>query len=192
MIRLTTPQLKWCYNHACRIVEHYGGERGKGSGIYNHNKVHSNLVGVKGELATVLWLRTHIDDETRVKSNYESFSDSSMKGDINIDGQAIEVKSLRPHHWEDHRDKEPKSFRRMVPPSQLKHYVRANAILVWTTATGNILNDRVELKGWNWANEVQTHGRRVRTICDNVWLQDDSMMRAIESLPDVLASHSKD
>jgi hypothetical protein len=184
-IKLSSEELKWCYRHATNIVDHWGGEKSRGSGTYNHNRVDGNLVGVKGELGLTRWLQGYFED-SKVKSNYKSFSDSSKHGDIGCNGQCIEVKSLRPHHWEEYRDKEPKTLRRMIPPKQLEKYVAAKAIVVWTTATGNIINSLVELKGWNYAHEVKANGRHVRTICDNVWLQRDEDMRDMASLIPVL------
>ena len=185
LVKLKGAELKWCYRHATNIVDHWGGEKSRGSGTYNHNRVDGNLVGVKGELGVTRWLQGFFDD-SQIKSNYKSFNDSGKRGDIGCAGRTIEVKSLRPRHWVDHRDKEPKSLRRMVPPKQLEKYVRAEAIVVWATATGNIINGNVEVKGWNYAHEIQTKGRRVRTICDNVWLSQDEDMRDMDSLVAVL------
>ena len=56
-------ELRWCQRHAEKIVEHYGGDGNKGSGAYNHNKVSSNLVGVKSEVATKVWLKRHIQKD---------------------------------------------------------------------------------------------------------------------------------
>ena len=180
-VRLTSEELKWCYRHATNIVDHWGGKKSRGSGTYNHNRVDGNLVGVKGELGLTRWLQAHFEDN-QVKSNYKSFSDSGKKGDICCNGHCIEVKSLRPRHWEVHRTHTPRTLRRMVPPKQLKKYVRANAIVVWTTATGNIINSDVELKGWNYAHEIHNNGQRVKTICENVWLKNDEDMHDMGSL----------
>ena len=81
--------------------------------------------------------------------------------------KVIEVKGLRPHQWQ--------KFRRMVPPKQLRHCVRNRAIIVWTLAKGNSQDSKVKLMGWNYAHEVENHGVEVRTICDNIWLQDDEV-----------------
>jgi len=184
-IKLTDDELKRCYRHATNIVDYWGGEKSRGSGTYNHNRVDGNLVGVKGELGLTRWLQGYFEDR-QIKSNYMSFDDSGQRGDISCNGRCLEVKSLRPHHWEEFRASEPKTLRRMVPPKQLSKYVQSNAIVVWTTATGNIVNSFVSLKGWNYAREIQTKGTKVRTICDNIWLQNDEDMRDMPSLLDVL------
>ena len=184
-IKLTVKDQKWCYRHATNIVDHWGGEKSRGSGTYNHNRVDGNLVGVKGELGVTRWLQDYFEDR-QIKSNYMTFDDTGKRGDISCNGQCIEVKSLRPHHWENFRPTKPTTLRRMVPPNQLEKYVKANAIVVWATATGNIINSFVRLKGWNYAREIQTKGKKVRTICDNVWLQNDEDMRDMPTLVNVL------
>lgn len=186
-IVLDGPSLKWCYRHATNIVDHYGGELSRGSGTYNHNRVDGNMVGVKGELGLTRWLQDYFDD-SQLKSNYKSFTDSAHRGDIHCNGHVIEVKGLRPHQWDENPNRPGgwNTYRRMVPPNQLEKYVRAHAIVVWTTATGNLLNGVVELKGWNHAHEIETKGKRVKTICDNVWLQHDEDMHDMEELIPVL------
>ena len=44
----------------------------------------------------------------------------------------------------------------------------------------------VELKGWNYATEVDEMGEYRRTICDNIWLKEDEHMRPMDSLIGVL------
>ena len=61
-VSLSDKQLKWCRDHAQKIVDYYGGNNTLGSGSYNHNKISSNLVGVKSEVATTVWLKRHIDN----------------------------------------------------------------------------------------------------------------------------------
>lgn len=182
---LTSPELKWCYRHATNIVDHYGGEKSRGSGTYNHNTVDGNLVGVKGELGLTRWLQGYFEDDKLI-SNYKSFTDSPKRGDIQCNGKPIEVKGLRPDHWDEVPGRQWPTYRRMVPPSQLEHYIAANAIVVWTTATGNMLDGCVELKGWNYAHEIENKGKRVKTRCDNVWLANDSDMHAMARLIPVL------
>jgi len=180
-ISLTGKELKWCYNHAHSIVDYWGGEKSLGSGTYGHNKVDGNLVGVKCELGMTRWLQRYFDDD-EIKSNFKSFDDSGKRGDICCHGKIIEVKGLRPWQWSHHRVKEPTTYRRMVPPTQLKKYVKNNAIVVWVTSTGNTLNKFVEIKGWNYAYEVQNKGKLVQTICSNMWLKNDKDMRDMKSL----------
>ena len=176
-VKLFAREMKWCQKHAERIVNHYGGHGSKGSGAYNHNKISSNLVGVKSEKATVIYLKRFIPLED-IEENYIDFTNTSLIGDLNIYGQSIEIKGLRPHQWD--------KFKRMIPPKQLKHYVRDESIVVWTTASGDTKNSTVKLMGWNYAHEVQTKGVDVQTICANVWLENDEDMHPIEDLPQIL------
>ena len=44
-ILLSGKELKWCYRHATALVDHWGGEKNRGSGTYNHNRVDGNIVG---------------------------------------------------------------------------------------------------------------------------------------------------
>uniref|UniRef100_A0A6C0BNX8 Uncharacterized protein n=1 Tax=viral metagenome TaxID=1070528 RepID=A0A6C0BNX8_9ZZZZ len=172
LIFLSDDELAWCERHARDLVDFYGGEKSQGSGTYKHNKVSGNLVGVKGELAVTRWLQGRFK---QVTSNYTSFTDSSRRGDITCNGHVIEVKSIRPRQWSSLR-----TLRRMVPPRQLEKYVRANAIVVWATADPG--GRRVQLKGWNRAREIQAKGKKVKTVCENVWLQHDQDMHTLDSL----------
>ena len=48
-----------------------------------------------------------------IEENYIDFTNNtSLIGDLNIYGQSIEIKGLRPHQWD--------KFKRMIPPKQLK------------------------------------------------------------------------
>jgi len=89
------------------------------------------------------------------------------------------VKSLRPSYWEE--------FRRMIPPKQLAEYVKKDAIVIWTTATGDCYSGSVCIKGWNYAKEVQEKGLAVKTVCDNIWLKDDALMRDLTSLFEMMS-----
>ena len=179
-VNLSDTELDWCQGHAEEIVNYYAKKFGdKGSGAYNHNKVSSNLVGVKSELATKVWLNRNFD-ESDIQCNYEDFKNKKLVGDINIHGRSLEIKGLRPNHWN--------KFKRCVPPNQLNHYVRDDAIVIWTTASGDINNDEIQLKGWNYAHEIKDKGIFRRTICDNIWLEADEDMRNMESLLGVLKS----
>jgi len=184
-VTLTSKELKWCYRHATNIVDHFGGENSRGSGTYNHNRVDGNLVGVKGELGLTRWLQDYFEPQD-IQSNFKSFTDSGKRGDIQCNGKVIEVKGLRPHQWEVSPHREWKTYRRMVPPHQLQKYVKNDAIVVWITSTGNIINSTVQIKGWNYAHDVLNRGRNVKTICDNVWLEHDGDMRDMASLIPVL------
>jgi len=178
-IKLFKNELAWCQRHAEDIVNHYGGEGSGGSGSYNHNKVSSNLVGVKSEVATKVWFKQFLPLEI-IECNYEKFGDEAkmLVGDLNIGGQSFEIKGLQPYQWD--------KFKRMVPPRQLHHYVQDNAIIIWTTATGDTKDSKVYLKGWNYAHEVRSKGINVVTICDNVWLENDADMREMQELKPIL------
>jgi len=174
---LNDDELEWCKNHACEIVEYYGGQGTRGSGTYNHNKVSSNMVGVKSEVATSKWFSESVSNPN-IQENYKHFKKRGLKGDLQVKKEVIEVKGLRPHQWD--------KFKRMIPPKQLKHCVRNKAIVVWTLTTGDTKSSEVKLMGWNYAYEVEAHGIEIRTICDNVWLKDDELMRSMDSLADLL------
>ncbi len=177
-VKLFNKELNWCQQHAERIVEYYDKKFGAGgSGSYNHNKVSSNLVGVKSEKATEVWLKRYIPLED-LELNYKNFEDKDLVGDINVYGQSLEIKGLRPNQWD--------KFKRMIPPKQLHHYVKDESIVIWTTATGDDNNSKVKLMGWNYAHEVQDKGKQVQTICENIWLENDGDMRIIQDLPAIL------
>lgn len=177
-VELSEDELAWCEGHALEIVEYYGGNNTMGSGQYNHNKVSSNLVGVKSEVATTKWLRESVEGAVLLE-NFKQYRASGLKGDILCNNHVIEVKGLRPHQW--------KKFKRMVPPRQLKKCVRNDAIIVWTLTKGDSKNSKVKLMGWNYAYEVEAFGVAVKTICDNVWLEDDTLMRPMDTLAEVVS-----
>jgi hypothetical protein len=178
-VKLFPRELEWCQKHAEKIVEHYGGNNTTGSGSYNHNNIGSNMVGIKSEVATKVWLKRDFSLED-IKCNYEDFTNKRLKGDLNLFGQSLEVKGLRPEQWD--------KFKRCIPPRQLDAYVRDKAIVIWATAAGDMKDAKVNLKGWNYAHEVKAKGIFRRTICDNIWLKEDDDMRSMETLSDVLKS----
>ena len=178
-VKLFPRELKWCQSHAEKIVEYYGGNNTTGSGSYNHNNIGSNMVGVKSEVATKVWLKRSflLSD---IKCNFEEFKNKKLKGDLNLFGQSLEVKGLRPHQWE--------KFKRCIPPRQLDAYVRDKAIVIWTTAEADTKDLKVDLQGWNYAHEVKAKGIFRRTICDNIWLKEDEDMRSMDTLVEILKS----
>ncbi len=176
-VRLRKNEINWCQKHAEEIVEHYGGNGTKGSGSYAHNKISSNMVGVKCEVGTAIFLKRHFDDEI-IQRNYEDFKNKKLKGDIEINGHILEVKGLRPHQWS--------KFKRCIPPNQLKNYVAENAIVIWATASGDQKNDKVRIYGWNYAADVEEKGVFRQTICANIWLEEDEDMRDMRELIEVL------
>ena len=176
-IHLRKHELNWCQKHAEDIVNHYGGDGSGGSGSYAHNKISSNMVGVKCEVGTAIFLKKHFDNNI-IHRNYEDFKNKKLKGDIEINGHILEVKGLQPHQWD--------KFKRCIPPNQLKHYVSENAIVIWATAAGNKRNRRVKIYGWNYATDVDEKGIFRQTICANIWLKDDADMRDMTELIEVL------
>ncbi len=169
VITLESHELSQCIEHAKKIVEYYGDARG--SNTYKHNRVESNIIGVKGEVAVAKWLRSFLPCE-EVIANFGDFK-TQGKSDITYLDKNIEVKSLRPSHWN--------RFKRMIPPGQLQEYVKKEAIVVWVTATPDE-DCNVQLKGWNYAKDVLEKGITTTTICKNVWLMDDTNMRTIDAL----------
>ena len=69
----------------------------------------------------------------------------------------------------------------------MEKYVKNNRIVIWTVTTGDIENENVEIKGWNWCSEVKEHGVFRRTICANIWLKQDELMRPIQTLKELLS-----
>ena len=193
--KLSHDQIDWCWSHARAIVNLYDGHGSKGSGMYSHNKVGSNVVGVKGELATALFLEEQINDESKSSLNarviryYEDIDRNvNHPGDLGLEIKnklclPIEVKGLRYNQWN--------KFKRMIPPRQLKNYAKKNAIVVWTIADTQGQNkSEVRIKGWNYAKEVQEQGVFIKTICDNIWLEDDAAMHPPNTLLDALIEES--
>lgn len=177
IIELSESELSWCLENAKKIVEHYSKKGSKGSGTYNHNKVSSNLVGYKSEVACKKWFSEFIPTP-EVLCHFEDYLQPNTNGDIQIKTQGLEIKGLRPHHWD--------KFKRCIPPHQLEKYVKHDRIVVWTVTTGDINSNTVEIKGWNWCKEVKEHGIFRQTICANIWLKEDDKMRSLDSLKDLL------
>jgi hypothetical protein len=172
-IYLSKAELEWCLEYAEKIVEHYGKRGNNGSGSYNHNKVDSNLVGFKSEVACKNWFSESVSQE-KILCHFEDYLNPNSNGDIEIDTQGFEVKGLRPTHWD--------KFKRCIPPHQLEKYVKNDAIVLWTVTTGDVIDNQVEIKGWNWCREVDEHGEFRQTICANIWLKEDSRMRPLDTL----------
>ena len=176
-ILLTKKDLEWCQKHAENIVEMYGGDGSQGSGTYSHNKISSNMVGVKCELGMAIFLEKYFNNKD-IKRNYEQFKNKKLKGDIGLNGYILEIKGLRHHQWD--------KFKRCIPPHQLKHYVSEQAIVIWATASGDKQNPNVKIQGWNYAKDVNNKGVFRQTICANIWLESDNDMRDMEELIEVL------
>jgi len=170
IVALKPDKIAWCLKHATAMVKHY--ESLYGCKQYNHNKIDSNMVGVQGEMAVANYLKS-VDPTLEIRENYVDFSNNTLKGDIVVaPNTVIEVKTVRPHHWE--------NLGRMVPPKQLTKYLNRKAIIIWAVAAPHDLE--VTLKGWNHAQEIAQLGVYKKTICDNTWLEDESHMHPMESL----------
>jgi len=104
-----------------------------------------------------------------------------------IDQRPIEAKGVTDDQWENVHRKYDLHLRRMVTPKQLKSYLSDDAIILWGTTSRDRVDEDVRLRGWNLASDLERHGERVRTICDNVYLRDDALMRPMEHLPLVLS-----
>ena len=98
-VYLKRKELDWCEKHAEKIVEHYGGNGTKGSGSYSHNKISSNIVGVKCEVGMAVYLKKFFDYRD-IRRNYIDFKNKKLKGDIMINDHVLEVKGLRHHQWD--------------------------------------------------------------------------------------------
>lgn len=180
-IYLTKDEMERCENHAEAIVAYYDEKWAKSGNRnnYNHNKVDSNRIGVRCEVATERWISTFLQPQD-YQSNFWDFKSSMGTGDIDVSDNNLEIKGLQFHQWS--------KFKRMIPPRQLAKYCKHNAIVIWGTSSKTIDDNEVHLKGWNWANEVKEKGVEVRTICDNIWLEDDQQMRAMSELKEILKS----
>lgn len=77
-----------------------------------------------------------------------------------MNGVLIEIKTVRSAQW--------KGLGRMIPPHQLMAAVRQKKIILWVVSDQE--SPIVELKGWNHATDVRTHGIPIKTRCDNIWL----------------------
>jgi hypothetical protein len=190
---LTEEELDRCWDHAKAIVEYYESRNGKnGSGSYGHNKISSNVIGVKVELAGSKWLRTQLPAAV-ILEHFWDFRNNSTDGDIGVvigsiaNQNPIEAKGVTDEQWENIHAKYGLHLRRMVTPKQLTAYNRDGAIILWGTTSRDRTDDDVRLRGWNLASDLEKHGERVRTICDNVYLRDDALMRPMEHLPLVLS-----
>jgi len=82
-IILDKEKFDWCVDHATAIVEYY--DKRRGGNAYNHNRVESNIVGVKGEVAVVRWLKEHAPD-LEIEENFIQFDNYSLRGDLLVNG----------------------------------------------------------------------------------------------------------
>ena len=193
-IILTEEELDRCWDHAKEIVEYYAKRNGaQGSGSYGHNKVSSNVVGVKVEVATSKWLRTQLPAAVVSEHFWDFRNNRASDGDIGViigefrNRDPIETKGVTDDQWENVHSRYGLHLRRMVTPKQLRNYLKHGALIVWGTTSRDRTDDDVRLRGWNLSSDLEEHGEEVRTICDNIYLRDESLMRPMEHLPLVLS-----
>lgn len=163
---------------AKKSVEYYDKRFGDGgSGNYQHNRLEGCLVGTKCEYGAFGWLRWKVKGK-KITADFENLTSHT---DVLCGEQKIEIKGLRNNQWD--------SFKRCIPPTQLDKYVAKNALVIWATTEANEEGTEVKLWGWNWASDVKDKGVFRKTICDNIWLKEDSDMRSLDSLISVLSEN---
>ena len=172
VMKLAPDSIKWCARHAAASVKLW--EQRRGGKQYNHNRVDSNIIGVRGEVAAYNYLKLAGPEGLQVEPNFMQLGNDNLKGDILVPPVQLEIKSIRPHQWE--------KLGRMITPKQLDKYVRGNAVVIWAMASPSDDDDEVVLKGWNYAREVRDLGRYKRTICDNIWLEDEKHMHPMDDI----------
>jgi len=145
-------------------------------GRYNHNSMVGCYVSKKSEWAVFGYLRWKLKGTSR--RVYPEFKKKRHESDIKVEEDHIEIKSLQNKQWA--------RYKRMVPPKQLTKYLEKNAIVVWTTTEGDDQDNCVKIYGWNHASDLEDKGIEVTTICDNIWLPNDSDMRSMDELIDIL------
>jgi len=157
-VQLTPQEVKETYALAKREVEKHN-ER---VGDYSHNNVSSTFIGLKAEAAVSFYLS-------------RTFDVQKGKGDLQIDGVPIEVKTVTEEQWV--------KLGRMIPPHQLEKYVSNKAIIVWATVDSyDHMDYNVNLKGWNNAYEIKAKGTPIKTICENIWLKNEKDMKEIATI----------
>jgi len=187
-VLLTEEELDRCWDHAKAIVEHYAKRSSTGSGSYGHNKISSNVIGVKVEVAGSKWLREQLPTAV-VAEHFWDFLSNADNGDIEVlignlqSKGVIEAKGVTDEQWETVHGKYGLPLRRMVTPKQLKSYLAHGAVILWGTTSRDRVDEDVRLRGWNLATDLRDKGIEVRTICDNIYLEDDDLMRPMETLP---------
>jgi len=174
--KLRKQNLEKAAELAQKSVDYYAERFGeKGSGNYSHNRYEGCLVGTKCEYAVLGYLRWKL----KGKNIQGDFQNLTSHTDIVCDDQKIEVKGLRNHQWD--------TFKRCIPPTQLDKYVAKGALVIWATTKAEKNDNKVLIRGWNWASEIKEKGVLRKTVCDNIWLANDRDMRSIESLYKVLS-----
>jgi hypothetical protein len=186
-ISLNPEQIKWCFNHAKNTHEY--AEKNISTWAYNGSRINGHLVGVKSELAVSVFLT---NNSFKVNNYFKLLKDGSItsahdgidRGDLVVNERNIEVKGCNERNWE--------RYKRQIPPMQLEKYVSKNAIVVWTTVENHEHpRNKVLLRGWNFAHEVEDKGEYIKTICDNIKLYNDKDMNPMPQLIRVLNKEDK-
>jgi inorganic triphosphatase YgiF len=169
-IQLTEQNIKKCDDRVNEMVDHYNKV---GIGSYGHNKPSSVLKGLRAEVAFDQWISDKLPDSL-IERPYEDFKNRKVP-DFKLGQRITEVKSLDKKFW--------KTLGRMITPDQLPRYKRNNALVVWACSTEREEDHEVWLMGWNNAKDFTSlNTKRIRTICDNIWLYREEDMRAIDTL----------
>ena len=140
-VLLTEEELDRCWDHAKAIVEHYAKRSSTGSGSYGHNKISSNVIGVKVEVAGSKWLREQLPTAV-VAEHFWDFLSNADNGDIEVlignlqSKGVIEAKGVTDEQWETVHGKYGLPLRRMVTPKQLKSYLAHGAVILGEPPAG--------------------------------------------------------
>lgn len=157
-VNLLQSEVDDCYEQAKQEVARHETRVGE----YGHNNVASTFIGLKAERG----VRFALEKE---------FTVDEGEGDLSINGRRIEVKTVCEDDWH--------SLGRMIPPKQLTSYVASSSIIVWATSPSKQKMDtEVIIKGWNHALDVQSNGEPIKTVCDNIWLKNESDVRPLSDL----------
>lgn len=171
--------------HAHAIVQHFDAlGRSGGANEYGHNRVTSNVIGTKCEVATAIFVRGMLHNlgmsTVGVLENFWAFDGGggASRGDVNVgDGKAIiEVKALGPQHWD--------KLSCCVPPRQVESYAKNRAIIIWAVTGSDEASD-VKIMGWSMAEDMKRWGYPFQSICANIRLPIERM-RHIATLPGAL------
>ncbi len=188
-IELSDEELERCWGHAEEIVAYYAKKHGNGgSGSYGHNKVSSNVIGVKAEVGTSKWLKAQLPTAI-IMEHFWDFAGTNGNGDLEVilgdifHSNPLEIKAVTDDQWENIHPKYNLPLKRMVTPGQLHAYSQVKALIVWATTSRDRNGTTVRLRGWNTAEDLVHDGIPVKTICDNIYLEDDNQMRPMHSLP---------
>jgi hypothetical protein len=80
VIKFTPNTIKWCTRRG--ILQKEIWDKKLGGKNYNHNKVESNIVGVRGEVAAYNYLKLGGPVELTIQPNFMEVDNEKLKGDI--------------------------------------------------------------------------------------------------------------